>query len=494
VTNHLKKIPSEETPPKAGAMINTFRAFGYNLQTAIADIVDNSISAKAENVWIEYEWNGNESWVTITDDGNGMDRDELVKAMTPGSKDPKDEREEDDLGRFGLGLKTSSFSQCKALTVVSKKENHSIIKRHWDLDYVNETGKWNLLDYLSDLKFQKHLEDLNRGTTVLWEKLDRLVGNSNKEEVAARTVFLEEFEKVEDHLSLVFHRYIDRKKLSIYSNGNKLEAWDPFMKESEGAQRVANESLHYDQVKVKCYVLPHISKLTPQERITARTDQWYDLQGFYVYRNKRLLLYGDWLGLFPKNEHYKNARILVDIPNKLDHEWKIDIKKATATPSITVRKDLQRLGKLTRKSAAAVHRFRGNQIMLDDSIKSFSFQPVWKARKTRDEVRHYYINTEHPLIKQLIEKESISKIDFKNTLKLISDTTPVESIIQYHSEEPECHELRDNEKEPNSITIQLAKSMYNSLISTGVSREIAIKQIFNIEPFNQYKQLIEYFK
>lgn len=492
--DHLHNIPSEETPPKAGAMINTFRAFGYNLQTAIADIIDNSISARANNVWLQYEWAGEKSWVTITDDGEGMDRNELVEAMTPGSKDPKHDREEHDLGRFGLGLKTSSFSQCKALTVLSRKESHSIVKRHWDLDYVNETGKWNLLDYLSQTCFQEPLEKVSHGTTVLLEKLDRLVGKANIHNEAARNVFLEEFEKVEEHLSLVFHRYIERKKLTIWMNGNKLEPWDPFMKDSEGGQLTAHENLDGNQVTVKCYVLPHISKLNSEERKKAKTDEWYRLQGFYIYRNSRLLLYGDWLGLFPKNEHFKNARILIDIPNKLDHDWKIDIKKATATPSLTVRKDLIRLGKMTRKAAGAVHRFRGNQIMLDDSIKSFDFQPVWKAKKSRDEVRHYYINREHAVIKNLLEKESITSSEFRSALKLIGETTPVESIIQFHSEEPESHELRDNQKEPDSGTVALAKMMFSSLKSGGMDKEMAIKQIFNIEPFNQYTQLIEYFE
>ncbi|WP_242923106.1 ATP-binding protein [Pontibacter liquoris] len=491
--DHLLHIPSEETPPKAGAMINTFRAFGYNLQTAIADIIDNSISARARNIWIQYEWQGEDSWVTITDDGEGMDKNVLVEAMTPGSKDPKDVREENDLGRFGLGLKTSSFSQCKALTVITKKKNYDILKRCWDLDFVNYTKKWNLLDYLSDHKFKDKLDNLCSGTTVLWEKMDRLVGNANVHNEAARSIFLEEFEKVEEHLSLVFHRYIERKKISIWMNGHILEAWDPFMKESNGGQMIARESFNNDQVTVKCYVLPHISKLSPEARKIAKTDQWYQLQGFYIYRNSRLLLYGDWLGLFAKNEHFKNARILVDISNKLDHEWKIDIKKAAASPSVAIRKDLVRLGKMTRKAAGDVHRFRGNQIMLDDSIKSFSFQPVWKARKTRDDVRHYYINPEHPLIKQLLEKDNISQSDLKAALKLIGDTTPVESIIQFHSEEPESHELRENKNEPDQGTIELAKRMYNSLKSTGVANELAIKQIFHIEPFNQYPQLIEHF-
>jgi hypothetical protein len=494
MTEHLYNLPSEETPPKAGAMINTFRAFGYNLPTAIADLIDNCITAKANNVWIHYEWAGEKSWVTITDDGHGMNRDELKQAMTPGSKDPQDERDKHDLGRFGLGLKTASFSQCKALTVISKREDYNIVKRHWDLDFVNETGKWNLLDYLSDEKFLSRLKEMKHGTTVLWEKLDRLVGNSNVHNEAVRAVYQEEFEKVAEHLSLVFHRYIDRKKINLWMNGNKLEPWDPFMKDSSATQCIGEEILDNNQVTVKCYVIPHISKLSPEERKIAKTEEWYNLQGFYIYRNGRLLLYGDWLGLFPKAEHYKNARILVDIPNKLDHEWKIDIKKATAMPPVSVRNDLVRLGKKTIKEAAELPIFRGTQIKLGDSSRSFNFQPFWQARKSRDEIRHYYINLEHPVIKGLLEQPSIRATDFKTVLKLIGETIPIEAIIRYHSEEPESHELRDQFKELESKTIQLAQMMYKSLLKSGTSHDMAVKQIFRIEPFNQYPQLIEYFK
>jgi hypothetical protein len=263
------------------------------------------------------------------------------------------------------------------------------------------------------------------------------------------------------------------------------------MKLSTGTQLLAKESLDGAQVQVKCYALPHISMLSEEDRKKAKTDEWYDLQGFYIYRQNRLLLHGDWLSLFSKNEHFKNARILIDIPNNLDHEWKIDIKKATATPSFTVRKDLIRLGKMTRSRAAAIHKFRGNQIMLDDSIKSFDFQPVWKARKTRD-ARHYYINEEHPLVIDLLTREHISSKELKRLLKLIGETAPVESIIQYHSEEPESHELRDANKGLDQATIEVAILMCDSLKKQGVSREIGLKQIFNIEPFNQFPELEQY--
>lgn len=483
-------IPMDETPPEPGAMINTFRAFGYNLQTAVADIVDNSISAEAKSVKISYEWHGGDSWMTITDDGVGMNRDELVVAMKPGSRNPEDERDKKDLGRFGLGLKTASFSQCKVLTVISKKEGHQTVKRCWDLDFVNRSGKWNLLDFISDEAFMKEVDASESGTTVLWQKLDRLVGNAHVQDEATRKVFLEEFERLEEHLSLVFHRYIETKRIVIEVNGQALSPWDPFLRGIEGAQLIAKEDLDNDQVRIKCYAIPHISKLTPDQRKIAKVDEWYKMQGFYVYRNDRLLLFGDWLGLVQKNEQYKNARIQIDIPNKLDHEWKIDIKKATATPSIRVRKDLIRLAKLTRKAASKIHRFRGNQILLNTEIDS-DFHTLWKATKSRDGSRHYFINEGHPLINKLLEHESVSTRELKRSLKLIGEMLPVESIIQNNSEDPESHELRSTDSELSTSTAELAKLVYESLLSSGVSKENAFRQLMKIEPFNLYPELVE---
>jgi hypothetical protein len=131
--------------------------------------------------------------------------------------------------------------------------------------------------------------------------------------------------------------------------------------------------------------------------------------------------------------------------------------------------------------------------MLDDSVKTFDFQSVWKARKTRDEARHYYINPDHALIKDALEKEAITKQEFKRVLSLIGETTPVESIIQYHSEEPESHELRDSSRELDQGTIEVATMMYESLKTQGLNQETATKQIFNIEPFNQFPELEQYF-
>ena len=128
-------------------MIETFRAIGYSIQSAIADIVDNSISAEAKNIWIKFELNGINPSISIKDDGIGMNNDELIQAMRPGSKNPKEERGSKDLGRFGLGLKTASFSQCRKLSVISKKSDIQPVYWTWDLDFVNQTGKWDLIQY-----------------------------------------------------------------------------------------------------------------------------------------------------------------------------------------------------------------------------------------------------------------------------------------------------------------------------------------------------------
>ena len=126
-------LKAEIAKPNPKSTINSYRSFGYNLSTAISDIIDNSISAYANEIRLEYKWNGKDSFISICDNGIGMNHSELVLAMTPGSKDPEEERSEKDLGRFGMGLKTASFSQCRRLTCITKKESYATIKRCWGM-------------------------------------------------------------------------------------------------------------------------------------------------------------------------------------------------------------------------------------------------------------------------------------------------------------------------------------------------------------------------
>ena len=128
-------------------MIESLRGVGYSLETAIADLVDNSIAAGARNAWLDFHFEGPNSWFTLLDDGRGMDADGLRLAMTVGGRSPLETRTAKDLGRFGMGLKTASFSQCRVLTVASRQAHGETSVRRWDLDYIArpEVNEWRLL-------------------------------------------------------------------------------------------------------------------------------------------------------------------------------------------------------------------------------------------------------------------------------------------------------------------------------------------------------------
>lgn len=127
-----------EMPPFAPVLMESTRAIGYSLEAAIADIIDNSIAAKAGKVKLFF-FPIDDAYLCILDDGIGMNNTQIDAAMQYGSQSPSDIRDASDLGRYGLGLKTASLSQCRVLTVVSKQGN-IIIGRRWDLDYVIKTG------------------------------------------------------------------------------------------------------------------------------------------------------------------------------------------------------------------------------------------------------------------------------------------------------------------------------------------------------------------
>jgi hypothetical protein len=206
---------AEIAKPNPKSTINSYRSFGYNLSTAIADIIDNSISACATQISLDYEWKGQDTFIAISDNGKGMNQSELVLAMTPGSKNPEEERDEKDLGRFGMGLKTASFSQCKRLTCITKKENSNTIKRCWDIDYINNENEWQLLNYVSDNAFIQKIDVQKSGTLVLWEKLDRIIGCAEIKNESVKNAFYQEMINVKQHLSLVYHKFIESKRVKI---------------------------------------------------------------------------------------------------------------------------------------------------------------------------------------------------------------------------------------------------------------------------------------
>jgi hypothetical protein len=315
-------MKTQSTPPNIGNFVKSLRDIGYTLEIAVADILDNSISANASHIQIHTVPNP-EMIFCILDDGNGMTEYELVEAMRLSSKNPDDIRDVKDLGKFGLGLKTASFSQCKKLTVLSKQNNVISIKQ-WDLDYIADKNDWLLITPdLSDFKNIPLFDEFNNaetGTLVVWQNIDNYEEN-----------FSDSINKIILHSSLVFHRFLEDSfnRLKISFNGNNLTPFNPFNIAHSATQEKPSEIIRIDnsEIEISPYILPHHSKVSQQEWERYATEDGYiKSQGFYLYRAKRLLIYGTWWRMHKATDAHKLVRIKIDIPNNQDKYWGIDIK------------------------------------------------------------------------------------------------------------------------------------------------------------------------
>ena len=483
------KYETASATPQASSMIETFRAIGYNIETAIADIIDNSISANAKNIWINFDWKGSDTWLSIKDDGSGMDNDELIQAMRPGSKNPLADRNSKDLGRFGLGLKTASFSQARQLTVLSKKQDHPGVYWTWDLDYVNQTGNWDLIKYMPDSINENALENLSSGTLVIWNEIDRIVKHFKQNDTSALDKFLYIMEMVKKHLAMVFHRFIENKRIRIFFQDNEIAPWNPFLPGEQATQSFSEEPLHNGKVLIKGFVLPHKSKMDEETyKYAEGTRGWNEHQGFYIYRNERLLLAGDWLGLFRKEEHYKLIRIQIDLPNSLDADWQIDIKKSVARPPLIYRDQIKNYATKVRSQGVEVYRHRGKTIKQSNGQK---FVPLWIDHKRGDKW-FYKINREHPLLDiSKLQAQTNPEKAIETLLRFIEENIPSKSIYIKEAEEPEQQgrPFEGVDQEPIRQTMQ---SMFESLVGKGKTKEEAKSIIANIDPFNHFTHFLEF--
>jgi hypothetical protein len=480
----FEKAPAD---PEPGSMIETFRAIGYSIEAAVADIIDNSIPALAKNIWINFEWKGAETWLSIKDDGIGMNNAGLIQAMRPGSKNPLEDRPLKDLGRFGLGLKTASFSQCRKLTVISKTVETEAAFWTWDLDYVNYSGKWNLLKYLPGNIIEGEINGINSGTTVVWNDIDRLVKDFKVDDKKSHEKFLNVMEQVKKHLAMVFHRFIESGKIKIHFQDRQIDAWDPYLSNEISTQPFPQEPLQNGKVIIKGFVLPHKSKISDARfREGEGPKGWNEQQGFYIYRNERMLLAGDWLGMFRKEEHYKLARIQIDLPNSLDAEWQIDIKKSVARPPHALREQLKAYAGLVRIQAVEVYRHKGKNVKLSPGQK---FVPLWIDHK-RGNKWFYKINRDHPLIETIVDQAATKPAKaIEMLLRFIEETIPTKSIYIKEAEEPES-QGKPFEAGKHDEMIKLMQKVYNSLIEQGKNDSEAKSIIVNLDPFNHYPEYI----
>lgn len=479
-------IERHEAIPEAASMIETFRAIGYNLETAIADIIDNSITAGANKITIQRYWRGGASAITIKDNGKGMTNDELIHAMRPGSQNPLADRDPKDLGRFGLGLKTASFSQCRKLSVISKK-NNEVSYWTWDLDFVAETQKWNIIHWHPE-EYKNALDDVDTGTFVIWSALDRIlpVDTDERDEIS-KEKFSSSLQKVRDHIAMTFHRFIEEKQITIIWGSHEITPWNPFCPNERKRQSFPVDHLP-GNVTITGYVLPHKHNFTNESAFHAAEGPkgWSGQQGFYVYRGKRLLLSGDWLGMFRKEESCKLARIAIDLPNNLDAEWQIDIKKSKARPPVYSKDQLEQYAKLVRKSAEEVFRHRG-KILKQRAGREF--HPLWLDKK-KDSNWSYIINRENPLIqylKDLAVEKPTEAID--QLLLLIESNVPTKTIFINEAKDEEQNEI--NKVIDITEYQQTIKGLYTAFINQGKTSVQAKAQLKLIEPFNMYEDYID---
>ena len=264
----IKGMRYADMPPYAPTLMESTRAIGYSIEAAIADIIDNSVAATAGKIDIDFFPIGH-SYISILDDGHGMSEEELIIAMQYGSRSPLDERAENDLGRYGLGMKTASLSQCRILTVISKKDG-KVSGAQWNLNHIRQAESWSLIvleeDEIVGFPNWEKLNGYDTGTLVVWQDLDKFGIGEN--DIAA--AFTRKMDIIRDHLSLVFHRYLSGepglKKIDIRMNELSIIPQDPFLiKKSTQLMDEETIVVRGEKVKVKPYILPHTSKLTKKE-------------------------------------------------------------------------------------------------------------------------------------------------------------------------------------------------------------------------------------
>jgi hypothetical protein len=493
----------EVSPPGASAMLESLRAYGYSLDSAIADLIDNSITANAKNIWITLSWDGPGSWITIADDGEGMDEATLRQAMKAGSQNPLAPREKNDLGRFGLGLKTASLSQSRSLTVASRINNFDVNIRRWDLDYISgaEIDEWRLLKSARDGSAQhiEELEDFKSGTIILLENLDKLCMNTKATSTADRDNFYHRIDSLQAHLAMTFQRFLTGpKRLKIFINGhgeaNLVKPWDPFCTNSATELKPDLPIPYGDKyVAVKGYVLPHKDLMTPDEyEAAAGPAGWNAQQGFYIYRNDRLLVGGSWLGLregsrkWRMEEHYKLARIQIDITNDMDTEWQIDVKKSVAIPPPNVALALASYASKVRKEAREVYAHRGRY---GKRAKGTSVSKIWSARQ-RNGMNTYRLDRDHPLLSAFLTPPGTSKKDAETLFRLIEETVPVEQIWLDSAETPELRASPFHGATEKEI-IKAAEQSLSIMCGSGPSRSREeIDLICGIECFVDHQDLL----
>lgn len=421
---------------------------------------------------------------------------ELNDAMRFGSASPLESREVNDLGRFGLGMKTASISQCRRLTVISLKEGR-ISGREWDLEKMAESksDEWNLYQLEEDeiLADSQLTELINHstfscqsGTVVMWRNLDfALVGEGSPSDEQR---FNEMLDSSRGHLETVFHRYLSpdpgHSSLHIDFNGTELEAFNPFGPSIPARQELPEEKiiLNGGAVRVQPYVLPHRSKVSAEDyQNYAGEDGYFQNQGFYIYRQRRLIVKSTWFRLIKKEELNKLIRVRVDIPNSLDHLWHINVNKSQVQPPESVRKELKKIIKRIEGAGKLVYTRKATKLKNPVRI------PVWRREIFDGKIR-YRVNLEHPLIQSLLDNLPPERAQIlESGITLIEQSFPFEAC---HSDVAnDNNEIEANISDEQTIRVVCFRVL-NALRECGFEGDELRSQLMRTEIPGASQELI----
>ena len=445
------------------------RSLGYDLPSALADLIDNSITAKANQIKITYSWMNGDPYILISDNGLGMSYDKLKEAMTPGSSSPLEERDLDDLGRFGLGLKTASWSQCKRMTVLTKNAGNCS-HYTWDLEHVNDVDKWELLEELNELESEiisEKIDAFDSGTAVMWTNLDRVMTDKTykKNEEHFHRIMQDE---IKPHLEMVFHRFLESGSLRIFVGRAECEAWDPFMSKHAQTVKLIGEKYSDNKISITPYILPHSSKLTQRElEIAEGAKGWIANQGFFVYRRDRIIIAGGYFNLkkLKREYSYRLCRIKVDLTNEFDLEWKVDVKKNNVVPPAKYHDDFVRIATAARNRSANVYKAR--TVSRTRNRKGLTSTSVWQRKKIGNKVQ-YKINPKSPGIDHIIKSANIDKKFLRQIFHLVERTLPYMNITIDNNELNDATiDLPHENIQPPEGLVELAKGFLKDRLAKG---------------------------
>ena len=475
--------------PNAHLLLSSLRSVGYSIEAAISDIIDNSITARANIIDIHFNWD--KKCIIVSDNGFGMNKDDLIRAMAIGSSDPEIKRDCLDLGRFGMGMKTAAFSLGKTLTVISKN-NHKISNATWDLEYIKESNDWNLLVCSDDAPYITNLSnkliDFNNGTVVCISNIDRLMTSKSDEQNKKK--FYKVIDTVKNHIALVFHRFIEDDGLLIKVNGSVINAWNPFLPSNRAVQELEPEV--YDEngkfISIQPYVLPHKSKFHFDEdmKLAEGYKGWLQHQGIYLYRNRRLIIFGTWFGIIKKEPTFNLARVKLDINSDSDFDWQIDIKKSKAIPPAYIEETIKRVVYNVTQQSTLVYNSRGTYIKLNDTALQ-QLSCVWEQRRDSSGKYSFFLNKKHTLLNKL--KKSLDDAQWatlQSYMELVEKCSPINISG--------VTDTMGTKTLPNSNEIDQkkysAKKLISSLKANGYSQP-EIKDLF--QQLTDYQEILEFF-